>query len=172
MTLEASQSRSPIESEHLESPEAGLQSPDATPATEGVASGDVASPVISVPVPGSPPNAVSVPPVAAPTDVAGGTKAVPAPRRRFFRTRVHSLHLPVKVHTFESFRYRDYRLVWAATFFGSAGFWLQQIVLGWLTYNVTQSAFWTSIAMGLDALPILLAGPIGGLRWTDSRRMG
>ncbi len=161
--MEASQSSSPIESEDLESPEAGLQSPDATPSVAGLASVDAASPVISVPAPCSLPDTVSVPPVAAPIDVAGGTKAVRAPRRRFFRTRVRSLHLPVKVHTFESFRYRDYRLVWAATFFGSAGFWLQQIVLGWLTYNVTQSAFWTSIAMGLDALPILLAGPIGGL---------
>jgi MFS family permease len=40
---------------------------------------------------------------------------------------------------------------------------MQQIVIGWLMYNITQSAFLTTLAMGLDALPILLIGPVGGL---------
>jgi predicted MFS family arabinose efflux permease len=37
------------------------------------------------------------------------------------------------------------------------------VVIGWLAYEITRSAFLTSVAMGLDALPILLAGPLGGL---------
>ncbi|MFB3077639.1 MAG: MFS transporter, partial [Lysobacterales bacterium] len=41
-------------------------------------------------------------------------------------------------------------------------------VIGWLTYEMTQSAFLTSLAMGLDALPLLIAGPIGGML-VDSR---
>ena len=74
-----------------------------------------------------------------------------------------SIRIPVKVHTFDSFRYRNYRLLWFTTFFSSAGFWLQQIIIGWLTYDLTQSAFLTTVAMGLDALPVLLLGPLGGV---------
>ena len=53
--------------------------------------------------------------------------------------------------------------MWATTVFSSGGFWLQQVIIGWLTYNLTQSAFLTTVVMGLDALPILLVGPVGGL---------
>ena len=91
----------------------------------------------------------------------------PRPRRRFRphirRPHIKPVHMPVQVRTFDSLRYRSYVFIWLATVFSSAGFWLQQVVVGWLTYEVTESAFWTSLALGLDALPILLVGPIGGV---------
>ena len=71
--------------------------------------------------------------------------------------------MPARVRTFDSFQYPSYLFLWLATVFSSAGFWLQQVVVGWLTYEVTESAFWTSLALGLDALPILLVGPLGGV---------
>ena len=71
--------------------------------------------------------------------------------------------MPVRVRTFDSFGYPSYAFLWLATVFSSAGYWLQQVVVGWLAYEITGSAFWTSLALGLDALPILLAGPIGGV---------
>ena len=80
---------------------------------------------------------------------------------------------PMRVHTFDSFLHRDYRFLWASTLFFSGAFWMQQVVMGWLTYELTQSALLTSLAMGLDALPILIAGPLGGLlvdRW-DKRKL-
>lgn len=80
---------------------------------------------------------------------------------------------PMRVHTFDSFLHRDYRFLWASTLFFSGAFWLQQVIIGWLTYELTQSALLTSLAMGLDALPILIAGPLGGLlvdRW-DKRKL-
>lgn len=98
--------------------------------------------------------------------------AVPAKRHRF-RPHVRPVHIHVRVRTFDSMRYRSYRLLWAATVASSSGSWLQQIVIGWLTYHLTQSAFWTSIVLGLDSVPILLAGPLGGLmvdRW-DRRKL-
>ena len=79
------------------------------------------------------------------------------------RPRVRPVHVPLRVHTFDSFRYSNYVSIWIATVLSSGGFWLQQVVVGWLTYEVTGSAFWTSLALGLDALPILLVGPVGGL---------
>ena len=88
-------------------------------------------------------------------------------RRRVF-PRMHRPHVRApkvrgRLHTFDSFRYRDYIFIWLATMFSSGGFWLQQVIVGWLTYEVTDSAFWTSVALGLDALPILFVGPVGGL---------
>ena len=53
--------------------------------------------------------------------------------------------------------------MWLATVIFSSGFWLQQIVIGWLAYDVTRSPLLTSIILGLDALPILLGGPLGGI---------
>ena len=89
--------------------------------------------------------------------------ASPAARRRF-RPRVRFPHLgPVRIRTFDSFSYRDYVFLWLSTLFASSGFWLQLVVVGWLAYQVTESAFWTTLALSLDALPILLVGPVGGL---------
>ena len=73
------------------------------------------------------------------------------------------IRLPVRVHTFDSFGIGNFRLLWAASAASSGGFFLQQVVIGWLAYDITRSAFLTSLAMGLDALPLLLAGPFGGL---------
>lgn len=91
-----------------------------------------------------------------------------APVRRRAFPRIHRPHVRAprvrgRLHTFDSFRYRDYIFIWLATMFSSGGFWLQQVIVGWLTYEVTDSAFWTSVALGLDALPILFVGPVGGL---------
>ena len=69
----------------------------------------------------------------------------------------------MRVRTFDSFRYRRYLRLWFAMLFFSSGYWLQQIIVGWLAYEVTGSAFWTALALGLDALPVLLVGPVGGL---------
>ena len=72
----------------------------------------------------------------------------------------HRLHF--SLHTFDAFQYRNYRFLWACALWIGGGYWLQQIVVGWLIYDITNSAFLTSVAMGMEAIPILIAGPIGG----------
>ena len=97
---------------------------------------------------------------------------VPRMRAPHIQPRVPRVR-PVRVHTFDSFLHRDYRFLWASTLFFSGAFWMQQVIIGWLTYELTQSALLTSLVMGLDALPILIAGPLGGLlvdRW-DKRKL-
>ena len=100
-------------------------------------------------------------------EMTGAIETSPPGRRRFRphirRPHMKPVHMPVRVHTFDSFQSPSYLFLWLATVFSSAGFWLQQVVVGWLTYEVTESAFWTSLALGLDALPILLVGPLGGV---------
>ena len=78
-------------------------------------------------------------------------------------THFKKIHIPKKVHTFEAFKIVDYRYLWTAHAIFSSAFWLQQVVIGWLTYQITQSPFLTSVIMGLDALPLLIGAPLGGL---------
>ena len=84
-------------------------------------------------------------------------------RRGIGRPHIRPARFRMRVHTFDSFRYRNFLLLWLAMLAFSSGYWLQQIVVGWLAYEVTGSAFWTSLAIGLEALPILLVGPVGGV---------
>ncbi|MEC9321271.1 MAG: MFS transporter [Chloroflexota bacterium] len=73
------------------------------------------------------------------------------------------VRVPVRIHTFDTFRSVNYRFLWLSTVIFSGAFWLQQVLIGWLAYDITGSPFLTSIIMGLDALPILLGAPLGGL---------
>jgi MFS family permease len=68
-----------------------------------------------------------------------------------------------KVHTLDSLGYRDFRLLFITTMLASAGSWTRVVVVGWLTYSLTQSPLMTSMALGLDALPLLIISPLGGM---------
>ena len=101
------------------------------------------------------------------TQPNGATPAVGAKRK--FRPSIP----PLRLHTFDSFRYGNFRLLWGMTFSASAGWGIQEVVLGWLTYELTRSPLLTSLALGLGAVPFLLAGPLGGVlvdSW-DRRKM-
>ena len=71
--------------------------------------------------------------------------------------------LGLRLSTFESLAHYNFRLIWGATIGSSGGFWLQQVIVGWLAYDITGSAFLTSLSLGLGTLPILIAGPFGGV---------
>ena len=68
---------------------------------------------------------------------------------------------------------QNFLRLWLYTFFLFGGFWGQQIVIGWLTYDLTRSPLLTALVLGLDALPFLLVGPAAGEiadRW-DRRKV-
>jgi MFS transporter, DHA1 family, staphyloferrin A biosynthesis exporter len=65
--------------------------------------------------------------------------------------------------TFRSLRYRDYRLLWIGTLFASAAQWIQQVTVGWLTLELTGSAFLLGAVNGFRALPLLFLAPLGGV---------
>jgi len=67
-----------------------------------------------------------------------------------------------RIRTFDSLRHGGYRLLWLASLGTSSGYFLQQVVIGWLVYDLTNSELLTALALGLDALPQLVGGPIGG----------
>jgi MFS family permease len=68
-----------------------------------------------------------------------------------------------RLNTFASLRHRDYRLLWVGTLFASSGQWIQQVSIGWLTYDVTGSALLLGAVNGFRSLPMLLLGPFGGV---------
>ena len=67
------------------------------------------------------------------------------------------------MHTLDSLRVGSFRHYWLAILLSSGVQWLQQVVVGWLTYDVSRSPFLTVLALGLGVMPSLLTGPIGGV---------
>ena len=70
--------------------------------------------------------------------------------------------MPAGLHTFDAFSNPAFRLLFLAVSGAGGGYWIQQVVVGWLIYDVTESPFLTSVALGLEAVPLLIMGPFGG----------
>jgi MFS family permease len=64
--------------------------------------------------------------------------------------------------TFHSLSYRNYRLLWVTSLMVSGGVWLQQVTLGWLAYQMTESALQVGGILGVRSAPLILA-PITGV---------
>jgi MFS family permease len=64
--------------------------------------------------------------------------------------------------TFSSLSYPNYRLLWISTVFISGGNWLQQVTLGWLAWEMTESPLQVGAILGLRTAP-LLCSPIAGV---------
>jgi MFS transporter, DHA1 family, staphyloferrin A biosynthesis exporter len=93
---------------------------------------------------------------------ANGLAVAPAGRAASLPD-AHPLARRPRVTTFDSLRYRDYRLLWFGTLFSSSGQWIQQVSLGWLTYALTGSPFLLGAVNGLRSVPLLILGPFGGV---------
>lgn len=73
-----------------------------------------------------------------------------------------------RIRTFDSLRVRNFRLLWVTGWCTNSSAWVENVVLGWLTFQVTQSALLTTLSVGVGALPSVVIGPIGGVyidRW-------
>lgn len=75
--------------------------------------------------------------------------------------------------TFSSLRNRDFRFLWAGTCFLSGGLWIQQVTLGWATYEMTGSSILLGAINGLRFVPFLIFSPLAGVAAdrTDRRRL-
>jgi len=75
--------------------------------------------------------------------------------------------------TIASLQYRDYRLLWLGTVVMATGQWLQQVVLSWLVFDLTGSAFLLGLINGVRFLPFLFTSLVGGVLAdrTDRRRL-
>jgi MFS family permease len=64
--------------------------------------------------------------------------------------------------TFASLRIRNFRLLAAGRLVSMTGMWMQRIAQDWLIFTLTHSATAVGLATGLQCLPTLLFGVVGG----------
>jgi MFS family permease len=69
----------------------------------------------------------------------------------------------LRLNTFASLRHRDFRYLWIGVVFTSAAQWIQQVTLGWLVYDMTDSAILLGAIYGARAVPTLIISPLGGI---------
>ncbi|MHB1711896.1 MAG: MFS transporter [Acidimicrobiales bacterium] len=65
--------------------------------------------------------------------------------------------------TFRSVRVRNYRIYFIAQLISVSGTWMQSIAQAWLVLHLSGSGVDLGIVTGLQFLPVLLFGPVGGL---------
>lgn len=75
--------------------------------------------------------------------------------------------------TFDALSVRDFRLLFQGTTIGSVGFWMQQVVFGWLVLELTDSAFYLGMASFARYIPMVVVSPVAGVLADrlDRRRM-
>ena len=72
---------------------------------------------------------------------------------------------------------RDYRLLWVGNFFANTANWLQLLTLGWLVQHLTKDTGASALLVigvgGINTLPGLIIGPLGGVLGdrVDRRRL-
>ena len=66
------------------------------------------------------------------------------------------------IGTFYAFRYRNYRLQWTGDLFTSAAQWIQQTVVGWLVFELTDSGTILGAVNLMRSVPILLFASTAG----------
>ncbi len=59
-------------------------------------------------------------------------------------------------------RYRDFRLLWIDTLFSSTGRWADVVVIGWLTLELTDSAWWVGV-VAASKMAGYIAAPFMGV---------
>jgi MFS family permease len=68
----------------------------------------------------------------------------------------------LRLRTFAALRHQEFRLLWAGQTSTSMAMWMDQVVRGWLMYELTNSPVQLGLVHGMQALPILLLSPIAG----------
>ena len=64
--------------------------------------------------------------------------------------------------TFSSLKIRNYRFYFAGQGISMIGTWMQSVTQSWLVYTLTRSGVQVGLVVALQALPILVFGPVGG----------
>lgn len=75
--------------------------------------------------------------------------------------------------TFAALRFRNYRLYFFGQIVSVTGTWMQSVAQAWLVFELTHSGTWLGAVLSVQFLPVLLAGPWGGVvaDRVDKRRL-
>jgi len=68
-----------------------------------------------------------------------------------------------KVSTFESLRYRNFRLFWCGQLISLIGSWIQNVAQGWLVLELTNSPFLLGLVNSIGSLPVLFFSMFAGV---------
>ncbi|MBC7321496.1 MFS transporter [bacterium] len=68
-----------------------------------------------------------------------------------------------RVSTFESLRYRNFRLFWSGQLISLIGSWIQNVAQGWLVLELTNSSFLLGLVNSVGSLPVLFFSMIAGV---------
>ncbi|MGC8970800.1 MAG: MFS transporter [bacterium] len=68
-----------------------------------------------------------------------------------------------RISTFESLRYRNFRLFWSGQLISLIGSWIQNVAQGWLVLELTNSPFLLGLVNSIGSLPILFFSMIAGV---------
>ena len=80
-------------------------------------------------------------------------------------------HPNLKSRWASSFRHRDFRLLWGATVLHAVGSGMERVSLGWLVFDMTDSAFMVGISAAATTAPFFFLGIVSGAiaDWADRR---
>ena len=68
----------------------------------------------------------------------------------------------LRLRTFAALRYHEFRLLWAGQAATAMAMWMDQVVRGWLMYELTNSFVQLGLVHGVQALPLLVLSPVAG----------
>jgi MFS family permease len=68
----------------------------------------------------------------------------------------------LRLGTFAALRHREFRLLWAGEAATAMAMWMDQVVRGWLLYELTNSPVQLGLVHGIQAIPILMLSPVAG----------
>ncbi len=74
-----------------------------------------------------------------------------------------SFHGPRFMTARSALSHRNFRILWLGSVFGSIAYWVQQVSLGWVGYQLTGSVAMLGFILGARALPTLLLAPLSGV---------
>ncbi len=66
------------------------------------------------------------------------------------------------IHTFESLKLRDYRLLWLGSLSISMGVWMDQVTRTWLIYTLTHSPLQLGLVNAVRGIPFIVFGAVAG----------
>lgn len=68
----------------------------------------------------------------------------------------------LRLQTFAALRHREFRLLWSGQVATAMAQWMDQVVRGWLMYELTNSPVQLGLVHGIQAIPILVLSPVAG----------
>ena len=71
-------------------------------------------------------------------------------------------HLTGRASWARSFQYRDFRVLWGSTFIHSMGMGMEQVGLGWLVFEITDSPFMVGVSSAARMAPFFFLGILSG----------